>query len=308
LTAPQPLDPAQFLAAQVYDASSTDPWYPVYIQSVSAAVAPQSSLTGACAGSNQATRTGEGVQINFLPQSYQNNSPVPGPGDPTDPSGSTPAWNILIGFVKWDGISNFTDAGPANQNKVKRQLSGVQAARVEGYDGSLDLQTSTAGQRLVVVLQEASTSAPGSMTFGPVDTSGNVTPALRVTASGDLTIQGNFASGSPLGTGNVRIQSGIATDGMTLPLPPGLTDAQVQSGSVLLHYQVTSIVPDLTVPAIGGTNVLAVTPLACYVDSSRRVRCRLRYLFSGSSITASDVAGTCRYTVVAAGAAGGTSS
>jgi hypothetical protein len=314
LASPQLLDPLQFSAAHVYDPANPDPWYPVCVQGILPTPTPQAALMGACNGANQPTRQPEGVQFNFLPAGSVKSAdapyPTPGPGDPTDPTSDTAPWSILIGFVQWDpNITQFTAGRAYNDSGVARRLAGVQAARVEGRDGNVELQTSNnPSTRLLLVMQEAVGNTPGSMTFGADDGQGGVTKLLQVNASGDLSIAGKFGSATPLAPGSVTLQSGIATDGMTLPLPAGVTDDQVSTGKVLLHMQVTPMVPDTVPVGIGLANVFAIVPLGCYVDASRRVRCRLRYLANGTPIGTADVAGTCQYTIVAAPAAGGPSS
>jgi hypothetical protein len=309
LTSPQIINPLDFIAAHVYDPTSLDPWYPVYVQGTTVAQ-PAAAALGACAGTNPTTQ-GEGVLFNFGPPSPPNNSTSPynviGPADPTDPPNSAPPWNILIGFVKWDPVaSQFTDAQAVNGSGVSPRRAGVQAARVEAQGGALTLQTSDVpASRLMLVLEETVGNTLGAMTFGPDNGKGGVKPLLQINTNGDLTVFGKIGSATPLAPGSISVQSGIATDGITLPLPAGVADADVTAGKVVLHIQVTPIVPEPPLPP--STDPLFVVPLACYVDGSRRVRCRLRCFFT-AALTSADVAGTCHYTIVATAAAGGTSS
>jgi hypothetical protein len=312
LTPSQVLDPTEFVAAHVYDPSNPKAWYPVCIQGISVQQPAPSAFLGACAAAGQSTTQGEGVQFIYLaPGGLNDSTPNFHAADPPDtPAGGQP-WKILIGFVQWDpGASQFTAAQRMNDQNVSRRLAGVQAARVEARDGNLLLQTSgNAPTKLMLAVQEAVGNTPGSMTFGPDDGKGGVTPLLQIDTKGNLSVSGQITSNLP--PGSTRVQSGIATDGMLLPLPPGLTDDDVSAGNVLLHIQVTPIVPDTPPPGAKDAmppSKLAVVPLACYVDGSRRVWCRLRYMFNVTANATADVAGTCQYTVVATPAAGGTSS
>jgi hypothetical protein len=316
LASPQPLDPTDFIRAHVYDAANPDPWYPVCVQGTTPASTSQDALLGTCAANGQATRQAEGVQFNFLPPGSFSSTgepydppAAPGSADGPDPPSDGGAWNILIGFVQWDPqTGQFSAVQAHNDNGVSRRLAGVQAARVEARDGKLTMQTSnTPATRLMVVMQEAADGTAGSLTFGADDGQGGITKLLQITDKGDLSIAGTFGSNTPIAPGSVAVQSGIATDGMTLPLPTGVTDDLVSAGAVTLHVHVTPIVPDTLPVGIGLSGVLAIVPLGCYVDRNRRVRCRLRYVFNGSGMTSADIAGTCHYTVIAT-RAGGTSS
>jgi hypothetical protein len=318
LTQDVQLDPTSFMSAKVYDESNPSGWYAVYIQGIDDTPTSQPSLAGSCAGASQATRQGEDVQFNFSPPFQLSNSTAPytnlTPGDTADATGNVPAWNILIGFVQWnDDQSSFTAAQDNNGNGVTRRLAGVQASRVEALEGTLTLQTSdNPNTMLQVVVQEAVGSTAGTLKFGSLDQQGNLKSLLTVDDQGNVSIAGNFTSAAPLAPGRVSIQSGIATDGMTLPLPSGVTDDNVSQGNVLLHIQVSPIVPEIipnTTPWLGASTVkiASIAPQACYVDSNRRVRCSLFYQLIGIGAPVI-VAGMCHYTIMAVPAAGGTSS
>ena len=107
-------------------------------------------------------------------------------------------------------------------------------------------------------------------------------------------------------SGTVLIQSGIATDGVILPLPPGVTAEQVGPGKLALHIQVNPFVTEQAIP--DDAALIAAIPLECVVDQNRRVRCRVRLLFikvPSGSLQSVDTAGACRYTIMAAAPATG---
>jgi hypothetical protein len=206
--------------------------------------------------------------------------------------------------------AQFTNAQANNDAGVTRRLVGVQAARVEALDGTVTLQTSNnVATRLLVVVQEAAGNVPGSMTFGPDDGNGGIsTPLLQVNDQGDLSVSGKFQSGSSLAPGTVSVQSGLATDGVVLPLPTGVTEDEVTAGTILLHIQVVPVITNISLSTASPTNFAAV-PQSCYVDAQRRVHCVIRTLsFNGTLISATDTPGTCRYTLIAASAGTGGSS
>ena len=219
------------------------------------------------------------------------------------PSGGQP-WDILIGFVQWDGSSQFTAAQsknaatpPAATPSVSRRLAGVLAARVEGADGAVTLQTRSIASpdQLLVVVQEGD-----GLTFGAPDVSGGITPLLHVDGQGNLNVQGTITSGSSLPPGTISVQSGLATDGVILPLPPGVSESAVTAGTIVLHIQVEPVVPDVS--QITSNPPFAAVPLACQVDHNRRVHCVIRSLLNSSSgaISSKDTPGACRYLVIAA--------
>jgi hypothetical protein len=309
----QVLDPASFGSAHVFDPALGDAWYPVYVHGIAPTPVTQTSVMGACAGTDQPTRLEEDVQFAFGPSGLTNNSTAPyttpAPTDPTDPPGSLSAWDVLIGFVQWDPNSSQFTKAQSNNGNVTRRLAGVQAARVEGLDGSLMLGTrnQNVSTRLLVVVQEKTANNSGSLIFGPDDGSGAITtPLFQVTDNGDLTIKGKFSSGSSLPPGTVSVQSGLATDGVILPLPKGVTEDEVTQAATALHIQVVPIVPDASQMSVPH-GLFATVPLICYVDSHRRVHCVVRSLsfISGGGMSTLDIPGTCRYTLIASSAGTG---
>jgi hypothetical protein len=307
LNADQLLDPVDFSTAHVFDPApaSKDAWYPVYVRGLPPTKVTQTSLTGACSAANQATRETEDVQFIFKAPNPLSNSDAPystpGPGDPTDPPNSGQAWDILIGFVQWDGTSQFKDARAHNDAGITRRLAGVQADRIEARDGSLTLQSSdTPATKLMVVVKEKVGNIPGSMTFGGDDGHGGVTNLLQIDDSGNLSIKGKFQSGTSLPPGATSVQSGLATDGVILPLPAGVSETDFTGNKVALHIQVVPVVPDVS-QSTDATSPFAAVPLLCHVDGDRRVHCVIRSLTTpGGPITTTDTPGTCRYTVIAA--------
>jgi hypothetical protein len=91
--------------------------------------------------------------------------------------------------------------------------------------------------------------------------------------------------------GSVRIQSGTATDGVRLPLPPSVTEAAVTAGDVTLHVSVT---PRYAFDPSAPDTIHAVA--RCEVDDDRVVRCRLFTIGAAQA----EIPGVCDYVVLAA--------
>jgi hypothetical protein len=189
------------------------------------------------------------------------------------------AWYVLVGFVQWNALAgNFSGAAAQNDAGETPQYVGVNASEVTSGSGSLLLSTHRASQQgtnpiMALQLEE---SPDGEFVFGKLNSDGTVTPVLTINAKGDLTTQGQIRGA--LAAGGVKIESGLATHGMTLPLPSGVTEDQVASGDALVQTFVSLHLngkenPD---PSIAGA-LWGAFPLECYVDDQRRVHCRVRW-------------------------------
>jgi hypothetical protein len=260
--APVVLRESDFEEVNGADQPNDEP-YPVFLTAVDRdpGVAPRPDSCGTNAGP---TRVEESYQILFgrrgdeLLVDEQQPPPVGAP-----PAGPPVRWLILLGYVQWtDG--HFTDV-PATARKVKPRYAGVRADTVTARSGSLTLRTGAAEGQPAVVL---SGEDPPSLVFGLYQGSGTVAPLMTVAANGNLAIAGSFTG--RMSVGSVLVTSGIATDGMLLPLPPGVTAAQVADGRVVLHVHVTPRVVPTALPST------LQTPAEVRVDSSLRVRCRVR--------------------------------
>jgi hypothetical protein len=183
-----------------------------------------------------------------------------GPGD-----GRVP-WLVLLGFVGWSG-GHFT-AVTARARGVGPRYAGVRADTVAARAGTLTLRPQpTAGDGGTVVTLDGRTG----LAFGLYRADGSVDDLLVVSPRGDLTVRGTISGGQR--SGEVSAVSGVATDGMILPLPAGVTADQVSAGRVVLH---TWLTPHLAGAAPRADGVWLTAPAECTVDEQRRVRCRVR--------------------------------
>ncbi|MFI1258543.1 hypothetical protein ACH4U6_32830 [Streptomyces netropsis] len=248
---------------------------------------------GGCSGSGAAPRSEEGFVL-----------VVGGPGDELDLAEQAPPapdtgpdrleggerGRVLVAFVTWGGGQDggFTGVLP-RANGVGRRYAGVLADRVSARGGTLELAAEPRPVAGRVGLRIG--GADGSLDVGRFNAAGALAPALRVLGDGSTRLQGDVTvSGSltvtgpvrsPLVSGSVLAQSGVATHGVILPLPPQVTEDQVASGEVTVHLQVTARVQTGGGPAEGGVDAsgFGALPvvLRCEVDSRRRLTCLIAW-------------------------------
>ncbi len=272
-------------------------WYPVFVSGRDAVVSPSVMSVGRCSNS-EPSRWREDIQFDFGR-----------PGDETvvvEASGSAVGAGpdtglneprrILLGFVVWDKkISKFTSCAGSYEG-TGRRYAGVRADTVAARGGTLTMRTHST----VVKGNPAMTLSEvenGMLAFGPLTAAGAVEPVFSVNAKGDLTIAGKFTGA--VTPGSVQVQSGVAMDGMLLPLPPGVGQDMIDEGKASIHVHVTARAPSSLPPDNGAT--WAACPLECTVDATRRVRCTVRWI--AGSATPVDLPGQCDYLVVVSVAA-----
>ncbi|MFC4502849.1 MULTISPECIES: hypothetical protein [Streptomyces] len=275
---------------------------------------------GACAGSGAAARAREefvlvvgepGDELDLAEQA------PPAPDAGPDRLAGGDRGRVLLGFVVWGGgeEGGFTEVLPS-ANGVGRRYAGVLADRVSARGGTLELAAEprpVAGKVGVRI-----GGADGSLDIGRFNAAGALAPALRVLGDGSTRVLGDMevtggltvsgAVDSPLVTGGVLVQSGTASHGVVLPLPPPVTADQVDSGEIVLHVQVTPRlqtygVADGTAGRASRFGALPVV-LRCEVDETRRLVCLIAWyggLGPGGDISGPSVLpGTADYVVLAA--------
>jgi hypothetical protein len=201
---------------------------------------------------------------------------------------------VLLGFVRWaNNIKKFTGFELTSLG-VGRRYAGVLADEVAARGGSLLLRTRPRNEsgKPTLLLDETD---GGKLKFGLLNAAGIVTPVLTVNAKGDMKAEGTISGA--LSSGSIYVQSGVATDGLILPLPPGVASDKVGPGKATVHIQVTPRLAGLTPPT---ANASVASALECRVDSDRRVRCLVRWIELNAPNTVTDLPGSCDYTVVVA--------
>ncbi len=227
-------------------AGGEEDWFPVFLVGVDEVVTGGSAF-GACGGAT-GRRAREAYEIEYgRPQEAidweEQDEPEVDEG-PDLPSGEN-APRVLLGFVQWknDGFAAVKDASPTN---IRRRYAGVHGGSIESPDGS--------------VLALIADTTKEALSFR-VD--GGTSPILALDRQGNLTIQGTLESALK---GEVKISSGVASDGVKLPLPRGVKESDVGS-KLALHVFLR--------PAVAGALLVAEE---CAADDQRRVRCRVRRL------------------------------
>ncbi|MFM5949662.1 MAG: hypothetical protein ACKOPM_10605 [Novosphingobium sp.] len=279
--------------------SDATAWYPVFLSGRDEVSSVVSGVQLSC-GSGAASRIEEIAALGFgrIDEAPPPNATVAGFGD--GPSAAGAPWRVLLGFVQWDAaIKRFAKVQPGN-GKAAPTYVGVRADSVEAQGGKLALRSADGAESGKPAV-EIDTAGGGELRFGLQNSTGAVVPVFTVKANGDL-----FAAGKISGAvaGGAQFQTGSATDGMLLPLPPGITQAMVEAGTVTVLTHVTPRygVPSLpTLPAPPPNTPphrwLAV-PIECRVDSDRRVHCRTRWIRSDTN-AALELPGVCDFQLTA---------
>jgi hypothetical protein len=255
--------------------------------------APPTTLVEAC-DSTLPTRVLEGYEVTFGRPGDELDLDRQDVPDVADGPGSG-TWRVLLGFVQWDSTIDKFKAVANESGGIGRRYAGVLADTVAARGGRLTLRTRANNQsgKPAVVIDETD---GGLLTFGMLTAQGVATPIFSVNAKGDVEAEGTI-KGAVL-PGSVQIQSGVATDGIVLPLPPGITEAQVQNEQVTLHIEVTPRFPGAIPP--DASNDWVAVPLECQVEAStRRVSCRSRWFRLSNPATFQDRPSAVRYTVLA---------
>jgi hypothetical protein len=202
-------------------------------------------------------------------------------------------WQILLGFVQWNDDKNKFIDFKYSDGGISRRYAGVQADVVAARGGALEFRTQTTPQakKPALLLDE---TGDGLLQFGSLDAQGNLQPVFSVDAKGDVKAKGKIAGA--VTPGSVQVQSGIVMDGLLLPLPPGIDPADLDSGKFTLHSHVTPYITAAQAPTT--TQPWGAVPLDCFVDSSRRVTCKLRWFRIDAINTFQDRAALCEYTAI----------
>jgi hypothetical protein len=136
----------------------------------------------------------------------------------------------------------------------------------------------------------------GQLAFGKLNPDGTIVPALTVTSNGKVVATGQISGA--VTPGSMQVQSGIAFDGMTLPLPLGIDPADVDAGRVTLHIHVST---RMDLPQ---TATQFSLPYECFVDGSTRlVHCRIQQWDQATNTLGPALPSHCDYMVIAAVAA-----
>lgn len=301
-----PLNPADF-DHQIN--GKKDLWYPVFLSGRDENAVSSSLLAGACT-SSLPTQVKETYDITYgSPGAEQSLDEQPAPGISDGPADgvTTSAWLVLLGYVQWDPDRKvFSDVHDTNADgTVGRHYIGVNAANVVAGGGTLQLATHPTGSpdaKTIMALEIHETNV-GELVFGKQNSDGSVSSVFTVDSKGDLTITGKFTSA--VKPGSIQVQSGIASDGIILPLPPGVTSADKSDLHIeaSLRLNLDDYPPP---PSAAPGETWIIVPLECFVDDFRQVHCRIRWMKVPVALADMyEAAGLCDYTIIASVAATG---
>jgi hypothetical protein len=213
-----------------------------------------------------------------------------GPAVAEELSADSTRWRILLGFVRLHvDLRRFVEVSTEPLDDVGRRYAGVRADEVVARSSRLDLRAggvaSAPGKPMVRMVD----TDGGSFQFGLSTKTGGIQPAFTVKANGDVALVGVLDPGVVV-VGTTRIESGLATNGLRLPLPQGVSEEDVTKGKVALHVAVT---PHFPFDPKNPTQAFAV--VRCDVDADRVAHCSLVALSNQGTI----LPGACDYAVVA---------
>lgn len=268
---------AERLKQELGSALNDEGSYPVFIASQYRIASRAAALSDPCgSGGGAAGAVEEGFEISFGLPGDETFEQVPAAlaSEPVADTGSLP-WAILVGFVKWSkAAQSFADVDAA-MGKQHRRHVGINAASMAGDGTQLVLHPRVALQSgdAVVRVRQDDDDGP-TLVFGTYKSASVIEPLLEVSAKGDLVVKGSLTGKR---TGNsVQLQSGLASDGVILPLPAGVTEGQVQADDgPAVHIQVTPVIDPAAAPdpaADYGAQVVE-----CRVDEERRVHCLIAW-------------------------------
>ena len=283
--------------------------FPVLLRSQFVGKPPSAAGLGLCQ-TLQGNRVKEGVDI-FVGRAGDETTiatDVAAPGvEPSAAEGAGPV--LLVGFVRWNpAAGQFSDIAETSGGSSRR-YAGINAATVAGLGNRVlvQLKPSAAPGDLAFELD----GAAGALRFGPLQTSGAIgEPLLVVDKDGNLTAKGTLNGRSA--TAAVFVQSGLASDGLILPLPSGVTEDQVADGGATVHVLASPHVDPAQSPATAAQPFWAALVEECRVDEQRRLHCRIAWMtldFIGGpqGVELVSAPGAAEYVVVASTKAGASS-
>lgn len=291
----QPLSPTQFkddvvtgdIDPQAQVRGSTH-LYPVLLVADDRDGPPPAFSAEGCGPAGGPTRVIENVQIRIGRRGEETSLAAQRPLGPGETLADAAPFRLLLGFVRFhEQLKRYVEVA-TELNGVRPRRAGVRAGEVVTPSEQLLLRVGeppAPGQPALAL----ETAAGGQLRFGRSTAEGGIDPVLTATLAGAVTINGTLNPGPIVGT--TLVQSGVATDGMPLPMPRGVTAKAVAEGSWALHVQVTPRFP----PPTPGAAVFVVS--RCEADADRVVHCELSSLGAGGAPAA--VPAACNYLVIA---------
>jgi hypothetical protein len=272
--------------------------YPVLLIGRDRSAPPSTFTMGDCA-SPEPTRQLEDYEITFRGPgedlALENQTAPDISSGPS--SGNDEPWLILLGYVKWDNQITKFKGFEKKSGTAGRRYAGVLADEVAARGGRLLLRTQGKNQSDKPALIIDETDEGSELKFGNFNSEGTLVPVLTVKENGDIVTPGMIKS--KVSSGTVYVQSGLATDGVVLPLPTGVKAEDVAPDKGTLHVQVSMSLEGLVPPANPVGANWAPVPIECSVDADRRVRCQVRWLqVPAAAPNFVDLPGVCNYVLM----------
>jgi hypothetical protein len=292
LTERTKLDENDFTRLQVV-LPDPDAYYPVFLVGRDEPAPIQPFSIGAC-NTSQPTRKLEGIEITYGRPIEAQDLDAQLPSVISDGPANR-ASRVLLGYVQWNSTLSKFKSWSDESLGVGRRYAGVKADVVSARGKSLVLMAEGDSPSTKPAIGLGGKDPNVMFGFGVLTEQGSVKPLFSISPKGDVRAEGTISGAVKPDT--VQIQSGVISDGVTVPLPPGITEEQVTGGKVTLHIQLTPTAPGGLAPS-NAANWIS-SPLECGLDgTTRRVLCRFRWFRPGGA-TVIDLPGTCNYVVIA---------
>ena len=246
-----------------------------------------------------------------------------GPFDGSESDNSESDRVVLVGFVEWklepgSPKGRIAKFHPRDKSSgVGPRYAGVAADEVVGRGGELTLWSDsprTQDAAVVVVGDHDTGKDENAFAIGLDDGKGNINNILTVDPKGNVRLKGGlYAGGAVKGqirSGEVAIESGVASDGVTLPLPAGIDPERVAKGEIIVHATVTPRIDPKADDRLDSSYLPAV--VECAMDENRFVRCSIHWFklpvkndADNSTVffETIEIAGAVNYTIMASVAA-----
>ena len=288
-----PLDPDAFMKQVKADATSA---FPVFVQAIELPRAGETA-PGKCSV-GLTSRIEEGLQVSFGSPGEEL-AVLEETAATVDEGFGIPSLSdkVLVGWVKFNPtIEKFASVATESTGTRVRHI-GVVASDVVAGGGALTLHTRPDGPRYAVAIVEDSTGGC-LLRYGKQDGNGEIVPAFTVNDKGDVTYKGTL---SPAPVARTLAESGVAFDGIRLPLPLDVTEEQIAEGR--LHILVT---PWPHVPAFrllpDGPGFAIPILNECHVDpDTRLVHSTVRWQDVNTEANFIVTPSACTYLIVASG-------
>jgi hypothetical protein len=243
--------------------------YPVFLTAEDQPQAGASSGASACGETQEPTRIREGFRITIgRPGSELDLDERTALAPDVGADGDGASAPVLLGFVqlRMRAPARFVAVEDVDTPGTTVSRAGLRGSEVRSRSHDLELRTVGGAKpgTPVFVLDE---KPPDDTVFslGLVTATG-VDSLVKVSRAGDMTVEGVLKA--RFKAGDVYVDSGLVSNGLRLPLPTGVTDADVTDEKVAVH---TIVTPELPPPT---GNVFGT--VECRVDDDRTVHCRVK--------------------------------